>query len=74
MQQLVPAIAPYRRKRDALIHYKVGLYLYKKGENSKAFNEVNKSFKKDLKLSKAYILWLAIIVKQLSGLKILRGI
>ena len=74
MQQLEPAIAPYRRERDAIIHYKVGLYLYKKGENTKAINEVKKSFKKDLKLTKAYVLWLAIVIKQLSGLTILRTV
>jgi len=74
MQQLVPAIAPYRRKRDALIHYKVGLYFYKKGENAKAFNEVKKSFLKDFSLYKAYVLWLAIVVKQLLGFRILRNI
>lgn len=72
LQQLEPAIAPYRRKRDALIHYKVGLYFYKKGENTKAFKEVSKSFIKDFRLFKAYALWLAIVVKQLSGIKLLR--
>jgi glycosyltransferase involved in cell wall biosynthesis len=73
MQQLEPAIAPYRRKRDALIHYKVGLYFYKKGEHAKAYNEVTQSFKKDIRLFKAYALWLAIFVKQFSGFKILRN-
>jgi len=72
MQQLVPAIAPYRQKRDALIHYKVGLYFYKKGENSKAIKEASKSFKKDFKLTKTYILWLAVIFKRFFGRDILR--
>ena len=71
MQQLVPAIAPYRRKRDALIHYKVGLYFYKKGENAKAFNEAKNSVLKDFSLHKAYVLWLALVVKQFFGFRIL---
>lgn len=71
LQQSIPAIAPYRRKRDALIQYKVGLYFFKNGENSKALTEVNQAFKKDLKLIKAYVLWVAIVFNQLLGLKIL---
>ena len=74
MQSSEPAIAPYRRKRDALIHYKVGLYFYKNGETAKALDEVSKSFKKDLKLHKAYVLWLAIIAKKLFGIRTFPGI
>jgi glycosyltransferase involved in cell wall biosynthesis len=70
MQQLEPAIAVYRQKRDALIHYKVGLYFYKKGENMRAIDEVQRSFKKDFKLLKAYVLWFAIVFKKVSGLDI----
>lgn len=73
MQMAEPAIAPYRRKRDAVIHYKVGLYFYKKGEHTKAFNEVKKSFLKDFKLRKAYVLWLAIVVKKIFRFKIIHS-
>ncbi len=72
IEQLEPAVAPYRRRRDALIHYKTGLYFYKKGDNKKAFREVKESFKKDKKLQKSFVLWLAIAASQWFGLKLLR--
>lgn len=72
MEQAVPAIAPYRLKRDALIQYKVGLYFYKKGENSKAITEAKLAIKKDFTLIKAYMLWLATVVKKAFGADVLR--
>ncbi len=74
MQLSEPSIAPYRRKRDALIHYKVGLYFYKQGNNTEAVSQAKKSLKSDFKLYKAYVLWLAIIARKVLGIRIVLSI
>ncbi len=74
MQLAVPSIAPYRLKRDALIQYKVGLYFYKKGENGKAIIEAKQAIKKDITLGKAYVLWLAGVIKRAFGRDVLKRV
>lgn len=72
IEKAVPSIAPFRKKRDALIAYKIALYLFKKGEYNQSVTEIKQSLKKNPSLSKAGVLYLIVKLKQYTGLNLFK--
>ncbi len=72
IERQVPGLEPYRKQRDISIEYKVALYHYGKGEWSKARSAITGALQKNKKLLKGYFLYLAIWVKQLLKIDILK--
>jgi glycosyltransferase involved in cell wall biosynthesis len=72
IEALVPGLKPYRRKRDILIHYKVGLYYYNINKWRLARKEAKVAIVKGKTLFKAYLLWIATLIKPFFKIDIIR--
>jgi glycosyltransferase involved in cell wall biosynthesis len=72
IESLMPALKPYRAKRDIVIHYKVGLYYYNIQKWKLARKEARMAIVKGKTLFKAYLLWIATLIKPFFKIDIIR--
>ncbi len=74
IEKMVPAVKPYRRQRDIIIHYKLGLYYYHKKEWQNARRESWKAITKKINYGKAYLLLMSAFIKPVLRIDILKTI
>jgi glycosyltransferase involved in cell wall biosynthesis len=72
IEALKPELKPYRKKRDILIHYKVGLYYYNINKWGLARKEAEMAIIKGKTHLKAYLLWIATLIKPFFKIDIIR--
>jgi glycosyltransferase involved in cell wall biosynthesis len=72
IEALVPSLKPYRKKRDIVIHYKVALYYYNINKWRLARQEAKMAIVKGKTLFKAYLLWIATLIKPFFKIDIIR--
>ena len=72
IEALVPELKPYRKKRDIIVHYKVGLYYYNINKWKLARKEAKMAILKRKTLFKAYILWTATLIKPFFKIDIIK--
>lgn len=72
IESLVPGLGWYRRQRDIVIDYKVGLYYYGKGDWKNARALVLQAINKKKTFLKCYVLLLATFIKPVTNIDILK--
>jgi glycosyltransferase involved in cell wall biosynthesis len=72
IETLVPELKPYRKKRDIIVHYKIGLYYYNINKWKLARKEAKMAIVKGKTLSKAYMLWIATLIKPFFKIDIIK--